>query len=166
MQIPCHIAMTRKAIDIADIYSQLDDSGSGAAVVFVGRVRETNEGRLVRGIAYSAYESMAVAECLRIWAEACSCWSVRRGVMRHRLGRLPVGAVSIAVGIAAAHRAEAFAAAQFCIDRFKASVPIWKEEGYIGGVSAWITNTPSVSPEGRAVDSDGTRQASGGVAAR
>jgi len=52
-------------------------------------------------------------------------------------GALAVGEVSVIIAVAAAHRAEAFAACAEALDRLKATVPVWKKEWYADG-SAWI----------------------------
>ena len=59
----------------------------------------------------------------------------------HRVGRLEVGEVAVVVVASTPHRAEAFAAAQFCIDTLKHTVPIWKRETWEGG-SDWSVCTP------------------------
>jgi molybdopterin synthase catalytic subunit len=57
-----------------------------------------------------------------------------RVVLIHRVGSLVVTEASVLVVTSASHRAEAFAAARFCIDTLKATVPIWKRESWSGGV--------------------------------
>ena len=55
----------------------------------------------------------------------------------HRIGRLLVGEASVAIGVSAAHRQEAFEACQYAIDTVKRIVPIWKRELFEDG-SAWV----------------------------
>lgn len=137
-----HTLITDGVIDIANIYSMLGDAGSGAAVLFVGRVRDENEGKKVVGIRYEVYKEMAEKECAKIWNEACAKWRINRGVIMHRVGSLLVGDISVVVGVATGHRAEAFEAAKYIIDRIKELAPIWKEEHYSTGEKSWTKNTP------------------------
>ena len=110
----------------------------GGTVTFVGSARDHSEGRPgVHLLEYEAYESQVVPRLERIAAEARARWTtVGRIAMLHRVGRLEVGDVAVVVVVSAPHRDEAFAAARFCIDTLKASVPIWKKESWDGG-SSW-----------------------------
>ena len=109
--------------------------GCGAVVTFSGVVRDHSEGRQgVFELIYEAYEPQAV-RCLEEVAErARSEWSeLGRLVLLHRVGALAVSEAAVLVVASAPHRAEAFAAAGFCIDALKASVPIWKLEKHQDG---------------------------------
>ncbi len=110
----------------------------GGIVTFVGSARDHSEGRPgVHLLEYEAYEGQVVPRLRRIAAEARARWSsVGRIAMLHRIGRLEVGDIAVVVVASAPHRDEAFAAARFCIDTLKASVPIWKKESWDGG-SSW-----------------------------
>src|SRR5262245_63490255 len=80
---------------------------------------------------------MARREMRELAREARRRWPVRRVAMVHRIGRVPVGEASVAIAVSAGHRAEAFAACHWLIDRLKEVVPIWKREHYRGG-QVWI----------------------------
>lgn len=107
----------------------------GAAVVFTGTVRDHAEGRdNVTALEYEAYDEEARPRMAAIVAEARRRWpEVGRLVLLHRTGRLAVTETSVVVVASAPHRAEAFAAARWCIDTLKATVPIWKRETWDGG---------------------------------
>ena len=110
----------------------------GAVVLFTGTVRDHAEGRPgVTALEYEAYDEEVSPRLGAIVAEARRRWPVlgRVGVL-HRVGALDVGETSVLVAVSAPHRAEAFAAARFCIDTLKATVPIWKRETWEGG-SDW-----------------------------
>ena len=111
---------------------------AGAVVSFDGRVRDHNEGRNVRRLAYSAYTALALAEGEAIVADACAKFGLVAAACCHRLGDLDLGDVAVRVWAAAAHREEAFAACRTIIDEVKARVPIWKKETYSDGQSAWV----------------------------
>ena len=118
--------------------------GDGGVVRFLGIVRDRGpDGRRVVGLTYQAYEPMAVAEFERIAAEACAHYGdVRLGIL-HAVGELDAGEIAVAVIAAAPHRAAAFEACRFAIDALKARAPIWKNERYADGTSAWSANEAS-----------------------
>lgn len=122
------IQLVEHPIDVAASYRMLEDVGSGAVVLFCGRVRDTNDGKAVTAIDYTAYPAMVTAECARIWDEAATRYPLHRGIIVHRIGRLPVGTISLVAGVAAPHREEAFAGARYLIEALKERVPIWKQE--------------------------------------
>jgi molybdopterin synthase catalytic subunit len=70
-------------------------------------------------------------------AEAKRRWPIRKVAMVHRTGVVPVGEASVGIAVSAAHRAEAFEACHWLIDRLKEIVPIWKREHFRGG-QIWI----------------------------
>lgn len=107
----------------------------GAQVVFTGTVRDHAEGRPgVSSLEYEAYTEQATARLGAVAADARSNWpDLGRLALLHRTGVLAVGEPSVVVAAAAPHRAEAFAAARFCIDTVKETVPIWKKECWEGG---------------------------------
>jgi molybdopterin synthase catalytic subunit len=110
----------------------------GAVVLFSGTVRDHAEGRAnVSRLEYEAYEEQVEPRLAAIAEEARIRWpGLGRIVLLHRTGPLDVGESSVVVVASAPHRPEAFAAARFCIDSLKASVPIWKREIWEGG-EAW-----------------------------
>ncbi len=103
----------------------------GAVVRFEGRVRAIEEGRGVAGLDYTAYRPMAEQELAKILDEIAARFPVRRVVVEHATGRIPVGEVSLVVKIYAPHRREALDACAYLIDRLKVTVPIWKA-GFAG----------------------------------
>jgi molybdopterin synthase catalytic subunit len=109
--------------------------GCGAVVLFSGTVRDHADGRPgVTALEYEAYDSEVVPRLAAIVAEARRRWPVAgRLALLHRSGRLAVTETSVVVVASAPHRAEAFAAASWCIDTLKATVPIWKRETWDGG---------------------------------
>ena len=109
----------------------------GAVTSFLGLVRGSNLGRRVRYLEYEAYEPLALKAFARIAVEMATRWpSVRLG-LHHRTGRLELGEASIAIVAASPHRAEAFAACRYAIERVKQIAPIWKREHFEGG-DVWI----------------------------
>jgi molybdopterin synthase catalytic subunit len=146
--------LTRDPIDVADVLASVGDSTAGATATFVGVTRNHNQGRAVTYLEYEAYSDMAEQEMARIGGEATRRWSICKIAIVHRTGRVPIGHASVVIAVSAAHRAEAFAACRFAIDRLKASVPIWKKEYFEGG-DVWIGHTPESEPAERGESSRG-----------
>jgi len=102
--------------------------GAGGIAVFLGTVRDLNDGRTVTRLEYEAYASMALAEMDRIRAEIELAIPDVRIAALHRTGSLDVGDISVICAASAPHRDEAFRACRLMIDRLKERVPIWKRE--------------------------------------
>ncbi|HEY7113386.1 MAG TPA: molybdenum cofactor biosynthesis protein MoaE [Thermoanaerobaculia bacterium] len=132
--------LTRDPIDAAALVSRAR-ACDGGVCVFVGVVRDHNEGRATTGIEYEAYGPMAEAEIRRLVNGLAERWPQVRVEILHRVGRLAIGDASVAVVATAPHRAEAFAACREAIDRLKTTVPIWKKEFYRDGTSDWVDPT-------------------------
>ena len=122
------VAITTGAIDPAEVMREIATPGTGGIDLFVGTVRDNNEGKAVASIEYTAYVPMAEELLRRIEAEIRERWPVENVVLLHRIGLLAVGEVSVLTAVAAPHRAAAFEACRHAIERIKADVPIWKKE--------------------------------------
>lgn len=101
---------------------------AGGIALFLGVVRDHNEGRAVTLLEYEAYASMARRELERIADEIEREIPGARVAALHRTGRLEVGETAVACAASAPHRGEAFRACRQLIDRIKARLPIWKRE--------------------------------------
>lgn len=122
------VHLTRDPLDIASLIRETRRPSDGGLALFLGVVRNENDGRAVARIEYTAYEPMAESEMGKIAAELTAEFPGTRVAMRHRLGMLSVGEASVAIVAASPHRAEAFAACRAAIEKIKARVPIWKKE--------------------------------------
>jgi len=120
------------------LLAEVSATRNGAAVLFVGTVREVNDGRAVTGIDYRAYEAMAERELAAIATEAAERFGTRDLVVEHRLGSLALGEASVVVAVAHPHRAQAYEASRFVIEELKRRVPIWKREHYVDGTREWV----------------------------
>jgi molybdopterin synthase catalytic subunit len=124
-------------IDVRSL-EQVVRTGDGGVVTFLGIVRDdAGDGRAVSALEYEAFESMAVHEFETIAREAQDRFGDVRLAIVHRVGKLGVGEVSVAVLAAAAHRAQAFEACRYAIDQLKHRAPIWKKECYADGGAQW-----------------------------
>jgi len=134
---------SRSPVETLALRARLADPACGGYAAFEGWVRDSNEGRRVRGLEYEAFEALALREGERILGEAIDRFQVARAACVHRLGELGIGELAVWVGVSAPHRDEAFEAAKWCIDTLKATVPIWKKEEWAGG-SGWGTDARPV----------------------
>lgn len=132
------VALVDRPIDAAALIAEVSDVSCGAASVFLGCVRDVNDGRAVTGIEYSAYRSMAEREMNAIIREAGEKFDVSRLVLEHRLGVLGLGDVSVAVVVAHPHRGPSLDATRYVIEQLKRRVPIWKLELYADGTREWV----------------------------
>ena len=136
MAVPV-VAVAHEPLDVNAVAALVGAGGDGAVVTFAGLVRDHNQGRVVKFLEYEAYEPLAVRALQRIVEEAAGLWPSARLAMHHRIGRLEIGEASIVIAAASAHRADAFAATRYAIERVKQIVPIWKREHFDGG-DVWL----------------------------
>ena len=134
-------AIVTGRIDAAALLDEVAGVERGATSLFLGTVRDLNDGRAVRGIEYAAYESMAAAELDRIAGEAATQFGTDALVVEHRIGALDLGDISVAIAVSHAHRAPALDATRYVIEQLKQRVPIWKREHYADGTREWIDPT-------------------------
>jgi molybdopterin synthase catalytic subunit len=130
--------LTEEPIDFAALTESVRSTTSGAVVLFLGTVREMTDGRRTTALDYEAFGPMAESKLAEIEEAARRRWPIERVAIVHRVGRLELGEVSVAVAVGAPHRAEAFEAARFLIDTLKETVPIWKKEHWGDGTSEWV----------------------------
>jgi len=129
--------LVKNKIDESKVVESVTRSAAGAIATFSGVVRDHHKGKVVTGIDYHAYESMAIKELEKIEREAEESWPDTRAAIAHRIGMLQVSEASVFIAVSAPHRVDAFEACRFCIDRIKETVPVWKKEIYPDGY-AWI----------------------------
>jgi molybdopterin synthase catalytic subunit len=147
MPVPL-VAVTPAPLDLQALVSELSGQGDGAVASFAGLVRDRNLGRRVLYLDYEAYDALAVKALERILAEARDAWPETRLAVHHRTGRLEIGEASVIIAAASPHRAHAFAACRYAIERVKQIVPIWKREHFEGG-EVWLEGA-TADPEDQA----------------
>ena len=138
-------SLVRAPIDPIAMVRAVSNPGNGAVLLFLGAVRQVNEGRDVTGIDYEAYEAMAQRELEAIVTEAAMKFDSADIAVQHRLGELAVEDVSVAIAVGHAHRDAAYAASRFVIEELKRRVPIWKREHYTDGTREWVDPTGHTS---------------------
>lgn len=138
-----HARLVRDPIDATALLRLVSRPANGAVLLFLGVVRDVNDGRAVTAIEYTAYEAMAERELAGIAAEAAERFGVTDVAIDHRLGELALEEASVAIAVAHAHRGEAYAASRWVIEELKRRVPIWKREHYADGTREWVDPTRS-----------------------
>jgi MoaE-MoaD fusion protein len=129
--------LTEQPIDVDAVIAEVADERAGAVATFFGTTRSQSRGRTVLHLEYEAYAGMAeqvmaeIAEKLKAKHEVCDV------AITHRIGRVGIGEISVAIAVSAPHRHAALAACQEAIDTLKETVPLWKKEVYEGG-EEWI----------------------------
>jgi molybdopterin synthase catalytic subunit len=129
--------VTSAPLELEGVVRAVDGPGAGAVASFLGLVRDHNQGRRVRFLDYEAYAPLAEKALALIVHEAQARWPGARMAIHHRTGRIEIGEASVVIAVATPHRADAFAACRYAIERIKQIVPIWKHEHFEGG-EVWI----------------------------
>jgi len=135
---------TRLFLDIRDAPLSVDEviaavggPGAGGVVIFIGAVRDTDGGRGVDTLDYSAHPT-AADSLAEVAHKVAADVPVLALAAVHRVGSLAVGDLAVIVAAAAAHRGEAFTACRRMIDDLKAGVPIWKHQQFTDGDEEWV----------------------------
>jgi molybdopterin synthase catalytic subunit len=137
------LELVRGPIDPRAIEREVLSNSDGALVTFAGTTRDHNEGQQVLSLSYEAYPEMAQKVMGTIFEEAVKRFSIGRARVVHRLGEVPLGETAVLVVVAAPHRAAAFDACRFLMDRLKSEVPIFKRETLAQGKGErWIGELP------------------------
>jgi MoaE-MoaD fusion protein len=122
---------------LEEVVAAVKDAARGGLVTFTGVVRAESRGRRVVRLTYEAYDAMAERILAGVGREAETRWPGTQLAIVHRVGVLLPGEVAVTIAAAAPHRAEAFEACRFAIERLKEDAPIWKRETYADGES-WV----------------------------
>jgi molybdopterin synthase catalytic subunit len=151
------LAIGRERLELEPLVTAVTGRSDGAVATFLGLVRNHNMGRGVRYLEYEAYAPLAVRAFERIAAEIAGRWPDARLALHHRVGRLEIGETSVAIAVGSPHRANAFAACRYAIERVKQIAPIWKHEFFDGG-DVWIEGA-TADPDDERARSDAERVA-------
>jgi molybdopterin synthase catalytic subunit len=149
------VRLTREPIDYHALTEAVIAPRCGAVVLFLGTVRDLTGEQVTVCLDYEAYAPMAERKLAEIEAEVRRRWPVGEVALVHRLGRLGVGEVSVAVAVSCPHRAEAFEAGRFAVDALKQLVPIWKKEHAPDGGGEWVHQSAPPGPPRPAADDRG-----------
>ena len=129
--------ITAEPLQVDELVARVGTPGDGAVVTFVGIVRDNQDGRGVTALEYEAYAEMAEAEMRALSLVVAAEYGLHGIAIRHRVGKLAIGEISVVIAVAAAPREAAFAACAAALDRLKTQVPVWKKEYYADG-AVWL----------------------------
>lgn len=121
------------AIDVNNVISLVAHPDHGAAIAFIGTTREWTSGQRTLTLEYEAYVPMAEAALIQIGEEISSQWPGALCAIAHRIGSVGIGEISVVIAVSSSHRADAYEASRYAIERLKQKVPIWKKEVYEDG---------------------------------
>jgi molybdopterin synthase catalytic subunit len=124
-------------LSVDELRAAVSEPGAGGIALFAGAVRDTDHGRAVTRLSYSAHPT-AAAELRRVAEKIAASHEVRALAAVHRVGDLEIGDLAVVVAVSSAHRAEAFEACRALIDTLKHEVPIWKQQWFGDGSSEWV----------------------------
>ncbi len=124
-------------LDVSEVLAALEDVAAGGLTLFVGTVRDHDQGKSVGGLEYSAHPS-ALEKLREVCEDVAAKYDVRAVAAVHRTGTLAIGDAAVIVATAADHRGQAFDASRALIDDLKATVPIWKHQLFADGSDEWV----------------------------
>ncbi|MDX3225715.1 molybdenum cofactor biosynthesis protein MoaE [Streptomyces sp. ME19-01-6] len=131
------LAIRDTPLSVDEVFGAVGDAAAGGTALFVGTVRDHDEGADVGALGYSAHPT-AEAELRRVAEKVVADFPVRALAAVHRVGDLAIGDLAVVVAVACPHRAEAFAACRRLIDDLKSEVPIWKHQTFADGTEEWV----------------------------
>lgn len=134
-----HFWITKEPINVQDCIDKVTRPEAGAVSTFIGIAREFTRGKRTLFLQYEAYVPMAVKQLARIGDEMKEIWPEAEVAIAHRIGRLNISDIAVAIAVSTPHRDEAFKASRYAIERIKEIVPIWKKEHWEDGTK-WIGN--------------------------
>jgi molybdopterin synthase catalytic subunit len=124
-------------LSVDEVLAAIADDRAGGLALFLGVVREEDDGRAVTELGYEAHPA-AIAQLREVAAAVAAAHPVCAVAAVHRVGDLAVGETAVIVGVAAPHRGEAFDACRQLIDDLKAQVPLWKHQRFADGSAEWV----------------------------
>jgi molybdopterin synthase catalytic subunit len=112
---------------------------NGAESIFVGRVRNENNGKKVTAVTYDVHDKAVIKSFQSICFEAKSKFDSNASIfLEHAKGYVSVGEISILIAVSSGHRDEAFKICRFILEEIKHKSPIWKKEHYTEGNEQWL----------------------------
>lgn len=133
--------ITLDALDTDRVRSHVTRPEAGAIVLFEGVVRDHTDDYDVSYLEYETYLAMTLEKLVQTGQEVAEKWEQCQCAIHHRYGRLEIGEKAVVIAVSSPHRAAAFEACQYAIDRLKEIVPIWKKEVGPDGAE-WIGMGP------------------------
>ncbi len=129
--------VTIEPLSLDSLVARVSHPGAGGITTFIGVVRDNAHDKQIKFLEYEAYPELAERMLAQIGAEVNERWSDVRIAIAHRVGRLQIGEASVIIAASAAHRAEAFSACRYAIERLKVILPVWKKE-FASDTDYWV----------------------------
>lgn len=111
----------------------------GATAVFVGTMREMNQGDAVRTMFLEHYPGMTEQQLAQLVEQACQRWAIEDCLLLHRVGEVTPQDTLVVVAVWSKHRGDALDACHFLIENLKHQAPFWKRETLVSGASRWVS---------------------------
>jgi len=124
-------------LSVDEVVAAVSEPGAGGIVVFIGAVRDVDDGKSVTGLGYTAHPD-AAATLRQVCEGVAGRFPAVAVAAVHRVGDLTVGDLAVVVAVACPHRGEAFDACHALIDELKTTVPIWKHQIFVDGTDEWV----------------------------
>lgn len=132
-------------LDPMALYEGVRHRNVGAVVLFIGTVREMTGEKQTELLEYEAYVPMAEKMLQQIADEITMQWPGTLTAVHHRIGRLDIMEEAVVIATSSAHRADAYEANRYAIERIKEIVPIWKREHWTDGTE-WMGDQKEQRP--------------------
>jgi len=138
------IDIKKEKIEISSAEQFISSSKFGASIIFTGTVRDVNENKKVTGITYDSHDELVVKSFEEIYKESGDKLHIKDKAVfiEHVKGYVGLGEISILIGVASPHRAEAYDLSRYIIEEIKKRSPIWKKEHYENESSEWLKGNP------------------------
>ncbi|MBH8604539.1 MULTISPECIES: molybdenum cofactor biosynthesis protein MoaE [unclassified Thermoactinomyces] len=143
-----NFSVTREKIELSPLIEWVQDRNCGAITTFMGTVRELTNGKKTIFLEYEAYQEMAEKMLQKIGEETLEKFDCSKIAIVHRIGRLEIGDVAVAIAVSSPHRDASFKGCRYAIEKIKELVPIWKKEHGEDG-SFWVSSQSGARGEER-----------------
>src|SRR6476469_2931022 len=120
--------ISKEPINTQSVIDKVVQREAGAITTFIGTVRELTLGKKTLFLIYEAYEAMAVKKLEQIGREIQDRCPGSKAAISHRVGKLDITDIAVVIAVSTPHRADAYEANRYAIERIKEIVPIWKKE--------------------------------------
>ncbi|MCD2450106.1 molybdenum cofactor biosynthesis protein MoaE [Methylicorpusculum oleiharenae] len=113
-------------------------SQAGATCVFVGTMRDFNDGNSVRSMRLEHYSGMTEKQLANIIDAAKQQWLFSDVLLIHRTGEIEPSETIVLLATWAAHRGDAYDANRYIMESLKSKAPFWKKEILADGKARWV----------------------------
>jgi len=112
----------------------------GATSIFIGTMRDFNDGSTVKGMTLDYYPGMTEKQLENIIGEAQQQWQIIDSLVIHRVGDILPNEAIVLVAVWSSHRGDAFDASRYIMEALKSKAPFWKKEFLVSENTRWVAN--------------------------